>query len=139
MPPAISSKRAISNHLFRNAVLLLRARVAHSLCTEFGLPHQSGAAGRQRVNRNAMLGVEMNEKVLADLSERMARFAAGNPARDLQRNFRAMLSSAFTRLELVSREEYDIQAQVLARAREKLTALERRVAELEARIPPNAD
>jgi hypothetical protein len=44
-----------------------------------------------------------------------------------------MLSSAFTRLELVSREEYDVQAQVLARTREKLNALEARVAELEAR------
>jgi BMFP domain-containing protein YqiC len=44
-----------------------------------------------------------------------------------------MLSSAFTRLELVSREEYDVQTQVLARTREKLNALEARVAELEAR------
>src|SRR6185503_16877578 len=50
---------------------------------------------------------------------------------------RALLSSAFARLDLVSREEYDVQAQVLARAREKLEALERRVAELErARSAP---
>ena len=75
----------------------------------------------------------MNEKVLADLSERMAQFAAGNPARDLQRNFRAMLSSAFSRLALVSREEFEVQSQVLARAREKLAVLEARIAEIEAR------
>jgi ubiquinone biosynthesis accessory factor UbiK len=44
-----------------------------------------------------------------------------------------MLSSAFARMDLVTREEYDVQVQVLARAREKLAALEARVAELEAR------
>ena len=73
----------------------------------------------------------MNEKLLGELAARLAALAADNPAKDLEKNFRGMLASAFTRLELVSREEYDIQAQVLARAREKLAALEKRVAELE--------
>ena len=76
----------------------------------------------------------MNEGLLSELSARLAEFAAANPARDLEKNFRALLASAFTRLELVSREEYDVQVLVLARAREKLTALEARVAELEARL-----
>ncbi len=75
----------------------------------------------------------MNEKLLSELSARLAELAAANPAKDLERNFRGVLSSALTRLELVSREEYDVQSQVLARAREKLAALEVRVAELEAR------
>jgi len=75
----------------------------------------------------------MNEKLLNDLSERLAAFAAANPARDLEKNFRALLASAFARLDLVTREEYDAQTQVLARAREQLAALEARVAELEAR------
>ena len=75
----------------------------------------------------------MNEKLLSELSARLAAMAASNPARDLEMNVRGMLSSAFTRLELVSREEYDVQAQVLSRTREKLEALEARVAELEAR------
>jgi BMFP domain-containing protein YqiC len=80
----------------------------------------------------------MNEKFLSELSARMAELAAANPAKDLEKNFRGLLSSAFTRLELVSREEYDVQAQVLLRAREKLAALEARVAELEAsRAPAN--
>jgi len=78
----------------------------------------------------------MNEKLLSELSARLAAIAADNPAKDLERNFRGLLASAFTRLELVSREEYDVQAQVLARAREKLAALEARVAELEARPRP---
>jgi ubiquinone biosynthesis accessory factor UbiK len=74
----------------------------------------------------------MNEKILSELSARLAELAATNPAKDLQKNFRGMLSSAFSRLDLVSREEYDVQAQVLQRSREKLAALEARVAELEA-------
>ena len=75
----------------------------------------------------------MNEKLLSELSARLAAMAASNPAKDLEKNVRGMLASAFTRLELVSREEYDVQTQVLARAREKLAALEARVAELESR------
>lgn len=75
----------------------------------------------------------MNEGFLSELSARLAELAAANPAKDLEKNFRGLLASAFTRLELVSREEYDVQVQVLARAREKLATLEARVAELEAR------
>jgi len=75
----------------------------------------------------------MNEKLLSELSARLAALAADNPAKDLEKNVRALLSSALARLDLVSREEYEIQSQVLARAREKLAALESRVAELEAR------
>jgi hypothetical protein len=59
--------------------------------------------------------------------------AGAGPARDLERNMRALLASAFARLELVSREEYDVQVELLCRMREKLAALEARVAELESR------
>ena len=77
----------------------------------------------------------MNEKWLSELSARLAALAAENPAKDLERNFRGMLSSAFGRMDLVTREEYDVQVQVLARAREKLAQLEARIAELEGRKP----
>ena len=80
----------------------------------------------------------MNEKILGDLSARLAELAQSNPAKDLEKNFRGMLSSAFARLDLVSREEYDVQVQVLARAREKVAALEKRVEELEARLSRGA-
>lgn len=73
----------------------------------------------------------MNEKLLSELSARLAKLAAENPARDLEKNFRGLLASAFTRLELVSREEYDVQAEVLARARARLAELEKRIADLE--------
>jgi BMFP domain-containing protein YqiC len=78
--------------------------------------------------------VEMNEKLLSELSARLSEMAASNPAKDFQKNVRGVLSGAFSRLDLVSREEYDVQVEVLARAREKLAALEARVAELEAKL-----
>jgi BMFP domain-containing protein YqiC len=78
----------------------------------------------------------MKERFLDELSARLAELAAANPAKDLQKNFRGMLSSAFARLDLVTREEYDVQSQVLANARAKLAALETRVSELETRAKP---
>ena len=74
----------------------------------------------------------MKEKILGDLSARLAELAQSNPAKDLEKNFRGMLASTFSRLDIVSREEYDVQTQVLARTREKLAALEARVAAMEA-------
>jgi hypothetical protein len=88
----------------------------------------------QHVNRPPPSGIEMNDTLLGELSARLAEMAAANPAKDFEKNVRGLLSSAFARLELVSREEYDVQVQVLARAREKLAALEARVAELEAQL-----
>lgn len=53
---------------------------------------------------------------------------------EFEKNLRAVLRSAFTRMDLVSREEFDVQSAVLARTREKLEALEKQVAELEAKF-----
>ncbi|MBI1195267.1 MAG: accessory factor UbiK family protein [Gammaproteobacteria bacterium] len=53
---------------------------------------------------------------------------------DVEKNVRAVLGSALSRLDLVNREEFEIQKGVLARSREKIEALERRLAELEAML-----
>ena len=74
----------------------------------------------------------LNGKVFEDLSAKVSAAIAGSPAKDIEKNMRALLTQGFSKLDLVTREEFDIQAQVLARAREQLTALEARVAELEA-------
>lgn len=50
---------------------------------------------------------------------------------DLEKNFKSLLQSGIERLDLVSREEFDVQVAVLARTRAKLEALEQRLAELE--------
>lgn len=75
-------------------------------------------------------------KVLDDLAQRIADSLPRGVQllqRDLERNLRAALESAFRRLDLVTREELDVQAAVLARTREKVDALQRRVDELEGR------
>lgn len=74
----------------------------------------------------------LNPKLLDDLAARLNTLLAATPAADLEKNLRALLGSAFARLDLVTREEFDVQREVLARTREKLTALEARVAALEA-------
>jgi BMFP domain-containing protein YqiC len=68
---------------------------------------------------------------LDELNRKVAELIAASPARDIEKNLRALLSSAFTRLDLVTREEFDVQQQVLVRTREKLQQMETRVAELE--------
>ncbi len=73
-------------------------------------------------------------ETLDDLARRIGRLIESSPARDIEKNVKALLQSGLQRLDLVPREEFDLQAQVLSRSREKLEALEARVAELEARI-----
>ena len=53
---------------------------------------------------------------------------------DLEKNLRAAAQAAFTRLDLVTREEFDVQRKVLARSRAKIELLEKQVAELEAKL-----
>jgi len=69
---------------------------------------------------------------LDDLQARLMALLRNTPATDLQKNVRALLSQQFARLDLVTRDEFDTQAQVLLRTREKLEALERRLAQLDA-------
>ncbi|SEM35677.1 hypothetical protein SAMN05428989_3623 [Pseudoxanthomonas sp. GM95] len=57
---------------------------------------------------------------------------------DLQRTFKSALQSGLSRLDLVTREEFDVQRAVLLRTREKLDALERELAALEARTTPRS-
>ena len=73
----------------------------------------------------------MNTRLIDDISERINAFLRNTPAADIQKNLKAALTQAFTRMDLMTREEFDIQSQVLARTREKLTQLEARVADLE--------
>ena len=75
----------------------------------------------------------LNPKILDDLAARLAEIAARGPAQDLEKNARALLNGLFARLDFVSREEFEVQREVLARTRAKLEALEARLAELETR------
>ena len=56
---------------------------------------------------------------------------------DLEKNFKSMLQSGFERMDVVSREEFDLQAAVLERTREKLERLEARISEIERGVVPD--
>ncbi len=73
----------------------------------------------------------METRLLDELSKRVSELLAASPAKDIEKNLRALLSSAFSRLDLVTREEFDVQQDVLGRTREKLEQMEARVAEME--------
>ncbi|HXF65322.1 MAG TPA: accessory factor UbiK family protein [Burkholderiales bacterium] len=70
-------------------------------------------------------------RLFEEFERRMRELLAHSPAADLEKNLRALLASAFARLDLVTREEFDVQREVLARTRARLEELEARVAELE--------
>lgn len=74
-----------------------------------------------------------NQRLFEEINERVRAVLAQSPAADIEKNMRAMLASLFSRLDLVTREEFDVQREVLARTRQKLAELEARVAELESR------
>jgi len=79
----------------------------------------------------------IDAKVLDDLAKNLTDAlpkGLREVQRDVEKNLRAVLSSAFAKMDLVTREEFDVQAAVLARSRAKLEALEKRLAELEAQL-----
>lgn len=76
----------------------------------------------------------MDKKFPDELNRRVSELIAASPARDIEKNLRALMSSSFSRLDLVTREEFDVQQEVLRRTREKLAQMEARVAELEAKL-----
>jgi BMFP domain-containing protein YqiC len=75
-----------------------------------------------------------NSNFFSDLQGKINQALESGPAKDIERNVKAAMTSGFSKLDLVTREEFDIQAQVLAKTRSKLEALELRVSELEAKL-----
>lgn len=80
-------------------------------------------------------------KALDDLAQRLSELlppGLEDARADLEKNFRAALHSGFSKLDLVTREEFDVQRAVLLRTREKLSMLERSLGELESRLEAQA-
>jgi ubiquinone biosynthesis accessory factor UbiK len=78
----------------------------------------------------------LNSKTLDELAARIGKALESSPAKDIEKNVKAMLQSGLGKLDLVTRQEFDVQVEVLRKTREKVERLEARVAELEARMPP---
>lgn len=74
----------------------------------------------------------LSQKLFDEISNKISETIAASPAKDLEKNVKAMMSATFSRMDLVTREEFDIQQEVLAQTRAQLTELERRLVLLEA-------
>lgn len=68
-----------------------------------------------------------------DFQKNMSDLIAKSPAADIERNVKAMMAQTFSRMDLITREEFDVQADLLNRAMARIVALEAKVQELEAR------
>src|SRR5215217_4516296 len=84
--------------------------------------------------------LNFNSQALDDLAARIGKAIEASPAKDIEKNVKALLQSGLMRLDLVSRQEFDTQAQVLLRTREMVERLEARLAEMERRagVSPSA-
>jgi len=69
-----------------------------------------------------------------DLQSKVNQVIENSPAKDIEKNVKAMMTQGFARLDLVTREEFDIQRQMLEKTRNKLELVEQRLAELEAKL-----
>jgi BMFP domain-containing protein YqiC len=70
-------------------------------------------------------------KFFEEINKKIADVIAASPAKDIEKNMKAMMTAMFAKLDLVTREEFDVQMQVLQRTREKLDALEARLGQLD--------
>jgi ubiquinone biosynthesis accessory factor UbiK len=77
----------------------------------------------------------IDPKMFEELRSRIDEAFRNSPAQDIEKNLRALLSSWFERLDLVLREDFEVQKKLLERAQAKLAELEGRIAELEGRKP----
>jgi BMFP domain-containing protein YqiC len=73
----------------------------------------------------------LNPKFFEEMAAKLNEALASSPAKDFEKNARALLAQGFAKLDLVTREEFDVQARLLSHALEKLAALEGRVTNLE--------
>ena len=75
-----------------------------------------------------------NSEKIDEISRKINEMIKSSPLADVEKNINALIKSAFTKLELISREEFDVQAEVLRNTREKLVLLEEKLAELEEKL-----
>ena len=82
------------------------------------------------------LSAVIDPKLFEDLRKRIDQALKDSPAQDIEKNLRALLAAWFDRMDLVLREDFEVQKKLLERAQAKLAELEARIGELEARQKP---
>ena len=75
----------------------------------------------------------LKQNLAKEVAGKVSEILAFSPAKDVEKNLKASLAAWLSKLDLVTREDFDVQSQVLARTREKLQQLEDRLAALEAK------
>ncbi|MFZ9341550.1 MAG: accessory factor UbiK family protein [Candidatus Methylopumilus sp.] len=75
----------------------------------------------------------LNNEKLQEISNKIREIVKDSPLPDIEKNIDALLKGMFTKMELVTREEFDVQTEVLKRTRQKLEELEKKLSEIEAR------
>ena len=75
----------------------------------------------------------LNNEKLSEISNKIREIVKDSPLPDIEKNIEALLKGMFTKMELVTREEFDVQTEVLKRTRQKLEELEKKLSEIEAR------
>ncbi len=76
----------------------------------------------------------LNPNKVSEISNKIKELIGNSPVADLEKNINALIKGVFTKMELVSREEFDVQAEVLRNTREKLAKLEVQLSELEEKL-----
>jgi hypothetical protein len=80
----------------------------------------------------------IDRRLFEELNQRVSDALRNSPVADIEKNLRALLSGWFERLDLVAREDFDVQKRLLERAQARLSELEARVVELEGPRPPKS-
>ena len=75
----------------------------------------------------------LNNEKLNEISNKIREIVKDSPLPDIEKNIDALLKGMFTKMELVTREEFDVQTEVLKRTRQNLEELEKKLFEIEAR------
>jgi len=75
----------------------------------------------------------IDKRFFDELNERISEAFRNSPVQDVEKNLKAMLAAGFTRLDLVLREDFEVQQKLLERAQAKLAELEARIVELESK------
>jgi len=75
----------------------------------------------------------IDKRFFDELNERISEAFRNSPAQDVEKNLKAMLAAGFARLDLVLREDFEVQQKLLERAQAKLAELEARIVELESK------
>jgi BMFP domain-containing protein YqiC len=72
-------------------------------------------------------------RMVDEIGDRLRQVFEASPAKDVEKNVRAVLANVFSRLDLVTREEFDVQREVLLRTRERVAELEQKITAMERR------